>query len=216
MEGELHRIDASLQGLNFHPDGSQVILSSQAYPPRTLEPPLESHGSRPRRPVIAMRTIVAGLLVGALCGAADRVPLGLDLFMPVPEQNPLTPEKIALGRRLFFDRRLSADQSISCSTCHDPARGYADNRPVSAGVLGRKGRRNAPALINRGYGRSFFWDGRIDSLEEQVLKPIENADEMNLPLRLPHGSGFPQTRSHGLSPALSGRSSRATRALTVS
>ncbi len=101
--------------------------------------------------------------------------------------------------------------------CHDPARGHADNRPLSAGVLGRKGRRNAPALINRGYGRSFFWDGRIDSKEEHpVLKPIENADEMNLPLRLPHGSGFPQTRSHGLSPALSGRSSRATRALTVS
>jgi cytochrome c peroxidase len=144
--------------------------------------PAKPDGSGPPGTVIAMRTLLAGFLVGAICFAADRVPLGLDLYMPIPVQNPLTPEKIALGRRLFFDRRLSADLSISCSTCHDPDRAYSDGRPRSAGVLGRIGRRNSPALVNRGYGRLFFWDGRSASLEEQVLKPIEDVDEMNLPL----------------------------------
>jgi cytochrome c peroxidase len=132
--------------------------------------------------VIRVRTIVAGLLIAATCAAADTVPLGLDLYMPIPERNPLTADKIALGRRLFFDRRLSADESVSCSTCHDPERAYSDGRAVAIGVSGRKGRRNSPALINRGYGRLFFWDGRSASLEEQVLKPIEDPNEMDLPL----------------------------------
>ena len=114
--------------------------------------------------------------------AAVVIPLGLDLYLPVPEYNPLTAEKIAAGRQLFFDRRLSRDGSIACSSCHDPERAYSDGRSIAVGVFGRKGRRNAPALINRGYGRLFFWDGRAASLEEQVLKPIEDPNEMDLPL----------------------------------
>jgi cytochrome c peroxidase len=110
------------------------------------------------------------------------IPLGLDLYLPFPEDNPLTAEKIEVGRRLFFDRRLSRDGSIACSSCHDPERAYSDGRPVAVGVLGRRGRRNSPALINRGYGRLFFWDGRMATLEEQVLKPIEDPNEMDLPL----------------------------------
>ncbi|MBI4908179.1 MAG: c-type cytochrome [Acidobacteria bacterium] len=111
---------------------------------------------------------------------AVTIPLGLDLYLPVPEENPLTAEKIELGRRLFFDRRLSRDGSISCGSCHEPERGFSDGRTVAAGVFGRVGRRNSPALINRGYGRSFFWDSRVAMLEEQVLKPIEDANEMDL------------------------------------
>ena len=114
--------------------------------------------------------------------AAIIIPLGLDLYMPVPEDNPLTAEKIELGRQLFADRRLSRDQSISCSTCHEPAHAFADARAIAIGVFGRTGTRNAPALVNRGYGRAFFWDGRSPSLEEQVLKPIENPNEMDLPV----------------------------------
>jgi len=114
--------------------------------------------------------------------ALIAIPPGLDLYLPVPEDNPLTAEKVEQGRRLFFDRRLSRDNSISCSSCHDPERGFADSRAVAVGVFGRTGKRNSPALINRGYGRSFFWDGRIASLEEQVLKPIEDANEMDLSL----------------------------------
>jgi cytochrome c peroxidase len=110
------------------------------------------------------------------------IPLGLDLYLPAPEDNPLTPEKIELGRRLFFDRRLSRDGSISCSSCHDPERAFSDGRAIAVGVLGRQGRRNAPALINRGYGRSFFWDGRVATLEEQVLKPIQDPNEMDMTL----------------------------------
>ncbi len=114
--------------------------------------------------------------------AALAIPLGLDLYMPVPEENPLTVEKIELGRRLFNDRRLSRDGTIACTSCHDPNRAFSDGRATAVGVSGRTGRRNAPALINRGYGRAFFWDGRVRTLEEQVLKPIEDPNEMDLPV----------------------------------
>ena len=117
-----------------------------------------------------------------LLAAAIAIPLGLDLYLPAPEDNPLTPEKIELGRRLFSDRRLSRDNSTACVTCHEPERAFSDGRPVATGVFGRKGRRNSPALINRGYGRAFFWDGRIATLEEQVLKPIEDPNEMDMPI----------------------------------
>jgi cytochrome c peroxidase len=109
-------------------------------------------------------------------------PRGLDEYFPVPTDNELTDAKINLGRRLFVERRLSADESISCSTCHDPNRAFSSNQPIAIGVHGRQGRRNAPALINRGYGSAFFWDGRATSLEVQVLGPIENPDELGLGL----------------------------------
>ena len=105
------------------------------------------------------------------------IPLGLDLYMPVPEDNPITSSKLALGRKLFHDRRLSRSGSIARTSCHDPERAFSDSRPLAVGVFGRVGRRHAPALINRGYGRSFFWDGRIATLEEQVLKPIEDSND---------------------------------------
>ena len=111
---------------------------------------------------------------------ALRVPLGLDLYMPMPESNPLTPAKIALGRRLFFDKRLSRDETLACASCHDPRHAFSDGRAVPRGIHGAEGRRNAPALINRGYGRSFFWDGRAASLERQALEPILNPIEMGL------------------------------------
>jgi len=107
------------------------------------------------------------------------IPLGLDLYLPTPESNPLTTEKIELGRRLFFDRRLSRDGSISCATCHQPSRAFSDARAIAVGIDGRLGRRNAPAIINRGYGRAFFWDGREATLETQVLKPITDPNEMD-------------------------------------
>ena len=114
--------------------------------------------------------------------AVIAIPLGLDLYLPVPEDNQLTAENIEQGRRLFLDRRLSRDGSISCSSCHDPGRAFSDDRSLAVGIAGRTGRRNSPALINRGYGRLFFWDGRIQTLEEQVLKPIEDPNEMDLTL----------------------------------
>ena len=108
------------------------------------------------------------------------VPLGLDLYMPVPEQNPVTTEKIELGRQLFHDRRLSRDGSRACASCHRPDRAFSDGRRVATGVGGLTGPRNTPALVNRGYGRRFFWDSRTSSLEETVLRPISNPLEMDL------------------------------------
>src|SRR6185436_18286558 len=93
------------------------------------------------------------------------IPLGLDLYLPVPEENPLAREKIELGRRLFNDRRLSRDRSIACASCHNPNRAFSTPAAVAIGVGGRQGRRNAPALINRAYVRTLFWDGRMSSLE---------------------------------------------------
>jgi cytochrome c peroxidase len=117
-----------------------------------------------------------------LLAALLVIPLGLDLYMPVPEDNLVTQSKIEVGRRLFFDRRLSRDESISCSSCHLPELAFSDGRPVAVGVFNRVGRRSAPALINRGYGRSFFWDGRAATLEEQVLQPIQDPNEMDMTL----------------------------------
>lgn len=113
---------------------------------------------------------------------ALTVPLGLDRYVPVPEDNPITVEKIALGRSLFGDRRLSRDRSVACTSCHDPDRAFSKPDPISPGVFGRRGRRNAPALINRAWGKAFFWDARVKTLEEQVLKPIEDPNEMDLPV----------------------------------
>jgi cytochrome c peroxidase len=117
---------------------------------------------------------MARLLIAALV-----IPLGLDLYMPVPEDNPMTAEKIELGRRLFNDRRLSRDGTVACASCHNPDHAFATPHPISPGVFGRRGQRNAPALINRGWGRAFSWDGRAATLEEQVLKPIEDPNEMD-------------------------------------
>src|ERR1041385_4102118 len=109
-----------------------------------------------------------------------RPPLGLDLYMPVPDSNPLTSAKIALGRRLFFDKRLSRDGTLACASCHDPKLAFSDGRKLARGVGGAEGTRNVPAIINRGYGRMFFWDGRAKSLEQQVLEPILNPKELGM------------------------------------
>lgn len=101
-----------------------------------------------------------------------------DLSSFIPAENPLTPAKVELGRQLYFDKRLSRDNTISCATCHDPARGWTDTSPVSTGIDGQKGGRSAPTVINRLFGKTQFWDGRAASLEEQALGPIANPIEM--------------------------------------
>src|ERR1051326_8373874 len=119
-----------------------------------------------------------------LLAAATVVPLGLDPYMPAPADNPSTPAKIELGRRLFSDGRLSRDGSVSCATCHDPRRAFTDERLVARGIGGQEGTRRVPPLINRGYGTSFFWGGRAAPIEEQVLQPILNPIEMGMTINL--------------------------------
>ena len=124
------------------------------------------------------------LLLFSAGSDAERiaVPLGLDTFLPVPDGNPYTEAKAARGRELFFDKELSRDRSVSCATCHDPKLSFTDTKPLAVGVFGRVGERRVPTLINRAYGKSFFWDGRVATLEEQVLKPILAEKEMDLTL----------------------------------
>ncbi len=99
----------------------------------------------------------------------------------IPRDNPQTPEKIALGEKLFFDGRLSADMTVACSTCHDPARAFTDRRPTSIGIKGRIGQRNAPTILNALYNKTQFWDGRAKTLDRQAALPIVNPSEMGQP-----------------------------------
>src|SRR3989454_3161191 len=99
----------------------------------------------------------------------------------IPPDNPQTPEKIALGQKLFFDGRLSADGTVACSTCHDPARAFTDGKPTSVGIKGRVGQRNAPTILNALYNKTQFWDGRVKTLEEQAALLIVNSVEMGQP-----------------------------------
>jgi cytochrome c peroxidase len=99
----------------------------------------------------------------------------------IPPDNLQTPEKIALGEKLFFDGRLSADGTVACSTCHDPERAFTDGRPTSIGIKGRVGQRNAPTILNALYNKTQFWDGRAKTLEDQAALPIVNPFEMGQP-----------------------------------
>lgn len=107
-----------------------------------------------------------------------EIPLGLDPSPSIPTDNPLTVEKVALGKMLFFDKRLSRDGTVACATCHDPGRCFSNGAQVATGVGGRKGERNVPVIFNRAYSRMQFWDGRVPSLEAQVFVPITDAREM--------------------------------------
>ena len=137
------------------------------------------------------RTLSAAAAVAALSIGSDAAtlfaesgaaePLGLPAVVH-PTDNPPTDAKIALGKQLYFDGRLSRDNTVSCASCHDPAKGFSNGEQFATGVDGQKGGRNAPTVLNTAYNRFQFWDGRAGSLEEQALGPIQNPIEMNLTL----------------------------------
>ena len=109
-------------------------------------------------------------------------PLGLDGESAIiPSDNPLTEEKIKLGKKLYFEKKLSSDESISCASCHIPEKGFADPNQFSSGVGGKKGGRQSPTVINRVFSTRQFWDGRAASLEEQAVGPVQNPVEMGMP-----------------------------------
>ncbi len=114
-----------------------------------------------------------------LCFAADdpKAPLGLPP-LSWPKENPYSAAKVELGRYLYFDRRLSADNTVSCASCHDPRYAFTDGAAVSTGIQSQKGNRSAPTIINRAYALAQFWDGRAGSLEEQAKGPMANPIEM--------------------------------------
>ncbi len=102
----------------------------------------------------------------------------LPTVVPIPATNLNYKAKVALGKQLFFDGRLSKNGQVPCAACHLPATGFADARQVSIGVGGRIGDRQAPTVFNTAFNPVQFWDGRAGSLEEQLLDPIQDADEM--------------------------------------
>jgi len=130
-----------------------------------------------------MSFVAAALVVLGRIGAEEALPLPKPLpEVTHPTDNPTTSEKVALGKALFFDPRLSRTDKVSCASCHDPAKGFSNGERVATGVDGQRGTRSAPSLINVGYARSQFWDGRAGTLEEQALAPLQDAKEMDMRL----------------------------------
>lgn len=129
-----------------------------------------------------MKTILmacCGLLLATTLPADP--PLGLP-EVPIPEDNPQTPEKIALGEKLFLDTRFSITGEVSCSTCHDPEKALTDSPlKTSEGIRKLTGTRNAPTVVNSAYNETQFWDGRSPTLEDQALHPFLNPVEMAMP-----------------------------------
>jgi len=114
--------------------------------------------------------------------SAIHIPLGLPTSLPVPDNNPLTPQKVGLGYRLFFDRRLSPNDTMSCAMCHIPAQGFTVNElRLAVGINGKTTKRNPPALYNVAYQRLLFHDGREFTLEDQIISPLANPLEMGNP-----------------------------------
>ena len=128
----------------------------------------------------ASRTVGLTRSAPGTARAESGRPLGLDLYRPEPADNPTVPSTVALGSRLFRERLLSRDRSLACVDCHRPDRAFTDGRAKAVGVYGRRGLRSVPTIVNRAWGTSFFWDGRIDTLEAQVLEPIVARLEMDL------------------------------------
>ena len=127
-----------------------------------------------------VRTMLVALSATLFAATATAAPLGLP-ELQVPEDNPMTPAKIALGDKLFHDDRFSTTGEVSCSTCHELEKGFTDSPlSTSEGILGLTGTRNSLTTTNAAYFKTFFWDGRSPSLEDQAQHPFLNPVEMGL------------------------------------
>ena len=126
-------------------------------------------------------------------------PFQMSATFPVPDlprDNPLTVERVALGRKIFFDKRVSINNLQSCADCHSPAKAFTDGRRTARGAEGDLGTRNTMPLLNLAWKNEFFWDGRAKSLRDQVLQPIQNPIEMgqsltNLVVKLAQANSYP-------------------------
>lgn len=145
---------------------------------------------------VAAAAILAACILGPTAGQLDKdnpirptppAPFGMEEFFAESAQQPV-PARVRLGRWLFYDQRLSSDNTVSCATCHRPEHAFSELTPVATGIGGQRGRRKTPSLINLGArtdlmtegdpGPTFFWDGRAASLEAQALMPIVDPKEM--------------------------------------
>jgi cytochrome c peroxidase len=121
----------------------------------------------------------------------QKAPVGIDAMkalyrrpasIPFPKENPYTPQKVSLGKKLYFDTRLSVTSAQSCASCHSPGFGWGDGLAVGVGHGMAKLGRRSPTIVNAAWGAIFMWDGRLASLEEQALGPIQSPGEMNMPI----------------------------------
>ena len=155
--------------------------------PKNIKSPYKNqrqiyHGRKLKKLVVVM-TVVVFLQFLCFAGEVELVrngnwPLGLEPDFHVPIDNRITASKVLLGERLFFDKQLSKDETISCATCHDPAHGFSNGKVVGEGVMSLRGTRNVPSVVNRLFGRTQFWDGRSETLETQALAPLLSPNEM--------------------------------------
>lgn len=123
------------------------------------------------------RTLLLALVL--VCSSAHAFEALPDM-PPIPSDNPMTPAKIQLGHQLYFDKRLSRTNTVSCNSCHEVGGSGTDNQPFSTGVEGKKGGRNAPTVWNSAFLSVQFWDGRAATLEEQAKGPMINPVEMGM------------------------------------
>src|ERR1700730_18539129 len=167
---KLDRVQSSFKIVLFGP----AIAASWALPVAATTAP---HGARP---IQDQERRLAPLIPGV-----TSPPPGIDpaawASIYIPADNGLTADRIALGRKLYFDTRLSKDGTLACATCHDVSRGFTDHRSVSEGIGDHLGKRSAPTTMNAALLQSQFWDGRAASLEEQAKLPILNPIEMGHP-----------------------------------
>ena len=140
-----------------------------------IKPESVSRPPAPRRWQRAAATAIAAAVLASMAVAQQALD---EPIKPIPADVKLDARKVALGDKLFHDARLSRDNTVSCASCHDLAKGGVDGLPVSIGIGGAKGPINSPTVFNSGLNFRQFWDGRAASLEEQVAGPIHDPKEM--------------------------------------
>ncbi|MCK9336845.1 MAG: c-type cytochrome [Arcobacteraceae bacterium] len=133
------------------------------------------------RKVFTFATLIL-CIESSLVASSDMSKFLRPIEVPYPQNNVPTLERVELGKLLFFDVRLSKNNDISCATCHNPKAGWQDSMPLAVGDEGAIGSRNTPGILNAAYQHHQFWDGRVKTLEEQALGPIQSNVEMNLSL----------------------------------
>ena len=133
------------------------------------------------------------MLSNSKCENATYDP-NLTVFVPAPADNPTTPEKVALGKKLFFDKRLSLDGTVSCASCHDPHKAFTDQLATSIGIKNQRTERNAPSILNSGFLKTVMFDAHLKTLELQVIVPLQEPTEMghNMKKLIPQLRAIPE------------------------
>ena len=136
---------------------------------------------------------LGGIIMLLLCCSCES-PEDLSKEYPFPSDNPPSAQKIELGRALFFDKRLSLDESIACADCHNPSFAFTDRKAVSDGINGKHSERNAPTLLNSAFLQTVMFDAHLKTLELQVIVPIQEATEMghNMKVLIPKLRAIPE------------------------